>query len=54
MVLSDSLADVEKRKLSVSELSTDKLKLQNAILRFIEERLGVTKKEQELCLFRIQ
>ncbi|MGA3192257.1 MAG: UvrD-helicase domain-containing protein [Candidatus Bathyarchaeia archaeon] len=36
----DIIADVEKRKLSVSELSTDKLKLQNAILRFIKERLG--------------
>lgn len=42
------VADVEKRKLSVSELSTDRLKLQNTILRFIEERLGDPKFLQKI------
>ncbi|MCJ7631362.1 UvrD-helicase domain-containing protein [Candidatus Bathyarchaeota archaeon] len=42
------IADVEKRKLSVSELSTDKLKLQKVILRFIEERLGDPKFLQKI------
>jgi len=34
------IADVEKRKPSISELSTDRLKLQNAIMGFIWKRRG--------------